>query len=96
MDLRHAQVLSSHGSRDRGCAHRSTFFFFLDKQALVMQERSCSSGDYTDFEFTFTMSQVISYGLSAPTSSLFPSSWDFMWSNVCGHANIRPAEHFIE
>lgn len=43
MDHRHAQVLSSHKSHDRGCTHRRNF---LDKQALVMQDRNCFTGVY--------------------------------------------------
>lgn len=57
MDHRHVQVLSSHKSHDRGCTHRR---IFLDKQALVMQDRNCFAGVYTLALCRFTVLQVIS------------------------------------
>lgn len=63
MDHRHAQVLSSHKSHDRGCTHRRNF---LDKQALVMQDRNCFTGVYMlalSALCRFPVLQVFSCGL---------------------------------
>lgn len=87
MDPRHAQILSSHQSHDRDCTHRRNFFLFLDKQALVMQERNRSPGAL----FLHCVG-LQCHRLSRTVHSLSVSLLSVISQDLCGHMY----EYFIQ